>query len=142
MNTKDLSKSNNPITLIDDLIMEFSLIIEGQSPSSEKIQKGIDLINYLINLTQESNEKYLEDKSCFSQLQTRKRVLITESQNSEYRIELEKIKINFENMLIHPTDILLPEIENIQELLLKISLPIWKEQINVLKPNQFKFIEL
>jgi len=132
----------NPITVIDDLIMELSLIKNGQHPSIDKFQKAQELIIFLLNQTKELKEDLSDSKLCFIQLQTKKKLSFTDTQLSEFKSELEKINNFLESNKNSLQTLKINEIDSIQELLLSISLPIWKEQISMLKPNQFKFIEL
>jgi hypothetical protein len=142
METESLNKGINPVSLIDDLIIEISYMKEGQAPSFEKFKQGINLIESLLSIAGSPTKKSTEDKSCFSHVQTKKQLIFDEAQIINYKSELEKIKQFFETILLAKIKLPIDELETGQELLLKISLPIWKEQIKIIKPNQFKFIEL
>jgi hypothetical protein len=142
MATESQNKGINPVSLIDDLIIEISYMKDGQPPSLEKFKQGTSLIESILNIAGAPNKQSTEDKSCFSLVQTKKRLFFDEAQIINYKGELEKIKVILETISVSKTQIPVNELEILQELLLKISLPIWKEQIKVLKPNQFKFIEL
>jgi len=62
MRTNKFNAEYNIVTIIDELIIELSYIKNGDSPSIEKLQKGIDLIEYLFSLSDELREKSSEDK--------------------------------------------------------------------------------
>lgn len=142
METESQNKGINPVSLIDDLIIEISYMKEGKAPSFEKFKQGINLIESILSIAGSPTKKSTEDKSCFSLVQTKKQLIFDEAQIINYKSELEKIKQFFETILLAKIKLPIDELETGQELLLKISLPIWKEQIKIIKPNQFKFIEL
>jgi hypothetical protein len=142
MRARKLNKELNPVSIIDELIMELSYIKNGSTPSSEKLQKGIELIEHLISLSDESHEEVVEDKLGFSPFQDKKYFYSGKYNIKEHKNKLEKAKEIIKKFIVKPAVFDKNDIENIQELLLKISLPIWKEQVSILKPNQFKLIEL
>lgn len=142
MRARKLNKEFNPVSIIDELIMELSYIKNGSTFSSEKLQKGIELIDHLLSLSNEPQEEVVEDKLGFSPFQDKKYVYSEKYKIEEHKNELEKANGIIKKFIVKPTEFDKNDIENIQELLLKISLPIWKEQVSILKPNQFKLIEL
>ena len=142
MRAKKPNKEFNPVFIIDELIMELSYIKNGRPPSNEKLQKGIELIDHLVSFSAKPHEEVFEDKLGFSPFQDKK-YLNSEKDNIEkHKNELEKAKEIIKKFIVNPTDFDKKDIENIQKLLLEISLPIWKEQVSILRPNQFKLIEL
>ena len=156
MRIRKLGTELNIVAEIDDLIMELTYIKNGNSASIEKLNKGIEIIELIISLSEKSTEKSTESKLGFNPFHNTQHYFSEEYNITEYKKELEIVKNKIKIFIKNPAEIkksalllFLPlklikksDIEIIQELLLKISVPIWKEEVSILKPKQYKFIEL
>lgn len=141
MKTKELNIGYNVVPIIDELIMELSYIKNGYSYSIVNLKNGVKMIEHLISLSEKLNEKSSDDKLGFIPVHEKKHSSSIKFENEIQTKELIGVKEKID-ILIKEENIDLNSIEPIQELLLKISLPFWKEQVSILKPKQFKLIEL
>jgi hypothetical protein len=132
----------NIVPRIDETIMDLSYIKNGEPISADKLNRGIDLIDKMFSMSGQLNERKGEDKLGFSSIKEKRFVYSAKFNVEEYKSELENAKLSLKNLISTPSSIDTKELEKIQELLLKVSIPIWKEQVSILKPNHFKLIEL
>jgi len=142
MKSRKFNEEYNSLAIIDELIMELSYIRTGSNPSKEKLQKGIDAVEYLIKLSNEPYEEMKEEKLGISPSQGTKYLYTGKYKIQEYKEDLYEAQENIKKLMETPATIDNENIEKFQELLLKISLPIWKEQITSISRNRFKPIEL
>lgn len=142
MNTKLFDKDYLSISIIDDLIMELSLIKSGNKPSAEKLQQGIELIKYLIKRLNEPSVEPNIEQAGISPLCYKTNDYIGSYKINATKENLEDISQFLKKYTKSDTNIEIKEIESIQDLLLKVSLPIWKNQVSALTQNHFKQIEL
>lgn len=142
MRIRKLGKELNVVAEIDDLIMELTHIKNGNDASIEKLNKGVEIIELIISLSEKSTEKSAESKLGFNPFHDKQHYFSGEYDVIKYKAELERVKNEINKFIEHPANVKKSDIEIIQELLLKISVPIWKEEVSILKPKQYKFIEL
>lgn len=142
MRIRKLTTELNIVAEIDDLIMELTYIKNGNTVSIEKLNKGVEIIELIISLSAKPKEKLTEDKIEFNPFHDRQHYYSGKYNFAEDKDELEYAKMTIKKFIENPTDSYKNEIQKIQELLLKISVPIWKEEVSILKPKQFKSIEL
>lgn len=142
MRIRKLTTELNVVTEIDELIMELTYIKNGNTASIEKLNKGVEIIELIISLSKKPTEKATEDKFEFNPFHDRQHYYSGRYNVAEYKDELERAKRKIKKFMENPTDSDKNDIEKIQELLLKISVPIWKKEVSILKPKYYKNIEL
>lgn len=132
----------NFVSIIDELIMELSYIKNGNLPSVINIKKGKDLIDQFINLIDNSNSITIDDNLMFTNF---KNVYNGYNLNQFPETDIQELKgasTLIDRFLTYSNNFDSNEIEKTQELLLRISLPIWKVQVLTTKSNQFKLMDL
>jgi hypothetical protein len=136
-----ISTKFNVIPIIDDLIMELSLIKNGYPYNSEELVDGLKeietLISDSINFMGKANDKMI----CGDCTRDDLYYAFTKSKLSLEIMKLKETREKIRMIVCDPQTLDKDDIDNMQEALLKISLPLWKEQVLLLKPNQFKLIE-
>jgi len=142
MRTKKVSSALNVVSSIDELIMELTYIKNGIVPSNEKLKKGIEIIENMLSLDEHPKEISAEDKSGFNPFQMKQFVYSDKYKVGEHREKLEQAKESINKIMANTGNLDKKDIEKTQELLLKISIPIWKEEVSILKPNKYKRVEL
>ena len=142
MRTKRVSSQLNVVSTIDELIMELTYVKNGKAPSIEKLRKGVEVIENMLSLTQQPKEISAEDKFGFNPFQMKQFIYSGNYKVEEDKEKLEQAKESINQIITNPENSDKKDIEKIQELLLKISIPIWREEVSILKPNKFKSIEL
>lgn len=142
MRSKKITPELNIVSIIDELIMELSYVKNGEAPSNEKLKKGIEIIENMLSLAEHPREISTEDKSGFNPFQMKLFFYSGKYKIGEHKEMLEQVKEKIKNIIANPENSDIMEIEKTQELLLKISIPIWKEEVSILKPNKYKSIEL
>ncbi len=142
MRTKKISPELNVVSTIDELIMELTYVKNGKAPSNEKLKKGVEIIENMLSLTEQPKERSAEDKLGFNPFQMKQFFYSGKYKVEEHKEKLEQAKESIKKIIGNPDNSDKKDIEKIQELLLKLSIPIWKEEVSILKPNKYKSIEL
>ena len=142
MNNKQFDKDYRSISVIDDLIMELSLIKSGNKPSVEKLEQGIELIEHLMTRLNKPGKEPSPEKSGISPLQPKTSTYTGSYELHATKEELEGLKQFIQKSIESSENIEKEEIESFQDQLLKLSLPIWKNQVSALTQSHFKQIEL
>lgn len=142
MRIRKLTAELNVVAGIDELIMELTYIKNGNPASIDKLNKGVEIIELIISLSEKPKEKATESKLGFNSFHDRQEYYSGKYNVAEYKEELEKAKESIKKFIKNQADSHKDDIEKIQELLLKISVPIWKEEVSILKPKQYKSIKL
>lgn len=142
MRIKKLTTDVNVVAEIDELIMELTYIKNGNTASMEKLKKGLEIIELIISFSETQKEKAFDLKIGYSPFHDRQHYYSGNYNVAEHKDELEKAKEIIKEFIDNPEGSDRKNIEKIQELLLKISVPIWDEEITVLRPKQYKSIEL
>lgn len=142
MRIRKLTNELNVVAEIDELIMELTYIKNGNTVSIDKLKKGMEIIELIISFSEKPKEKVSEEKLEFNPFHDRQQYYSGKYNVTEHKDELESAKESIKKFIEDPADADKSDIEKIQELLLKISVPIWKEEVSILKPKQYKSIEL
>ncbi len=143
MRIRKIANKLNVVAEIDALIMELTLIKNGITASIDKLKKGVEIIELIISVSENSKEKEeIEEKLGINPFHDRQYLYSGKLQVGEHKDELEKAKESIKKYMQIPAASDKNDIEKIQELLLQISFPIWKEEISILKPKQYKSIAL
>lgn len=142
MKSKLMNFRFNIIPVIDELIMELSFIKNGNPPAKERLEEGLKVIEYLISHSKELNEESTDDIKCSSHKYEDDYLQQEKIKCKEDVSKLKKVKEKIQFFMKGVKNIDKRDIEDAQEFLLQISLPLWKEQISMLEPSQFKLIEL
>ena len=132
----------NVVAEIDELIMELTYIKNGHVGSIDKLKKGVEIIELIISFSEGPKEKLVEEKIGYTPFHDRRQYYSGKYNVAEHKVELEMAKESIKKFMENPQNSDKVDIERIQELLLKISIPIWDEEISVLKPKQYKSSEL
>ncbi len=141
MNNKEFDKDYRSISVIDDLIMELSLIKSGNEPSAEKLEQGITLIDHLITQLDKPKKEPSKERSGVSSLHPDTSTYTTSYQINTTKDDLEDVKEFIIKSMKSFGSIKKEEIESFQDQLLKLSMPIWKNQVFALTQSHFKQIE-
>lgn len=142
MNSKQFDKDYRSISVIDDLIMELSLIKSGNKPSAEKLEQGIELIDHLLTRLDKPRKEPNIEQSGMSPLHTETSTYAGSFEINATKEDLEDVKQFIKKSIKSFDNIAKEEIESFQDQLLKLSMPIWKNQVSVLTQIHFKQIEL
>lgn len=142
MRTKKISSDLNVVSSIDDLIMELTYIRNGDVPSDEKLKKGVETIENMLSLAVHPKEISAEEKSGFNPFQVKQIFYSGKYKVEEHKEELEQAKESIIKIITNKGNPDKKDIEKAQKFLLNISIPIWKEEVSILKPNKYKRIEL
>lgn len=143
MRIRRIANEINVVAEIDELIMELTYIKNGSKASIDKLTKGVEVIELIISFTENLKEREKkEGKEGINPFHDRQLHYAGKFQVVEHKDELEKAKESIKKFMEFPVVSEKQDIEKIQELLLQISVPIWKDQISILKPKQYKSIEL
>ena len=142
MNNKQFDKDYLSISVIDDLIMELSLIKSGHKPSVEKLEQGIELIEYLIVRLDEPKKGHSIKQLGISPLRPKSITYPDSDEIHSTKQELEEVKQFIKKSIESSESIDKGVIESLQDQLLKLSLPIWKKQVAEITQSHFTQIEL
>jgi len=140
MRIRKIANELNVVTEIDELIMELTYIRNGNLTSIDKLKKGVEIIELIISCSEKPEEKDEKEEEILglNPFHYRQHFYSGKYQEADHKHELEKAKESIKKFMENPTGSDKKDIEEIQELLLKISIPIWKEKISILKPKQYK----
>lgn len=142
MRIRKLTGEVNVVADIDELIMELTYIKNGNSASVDKLEKGIEIIELIISFSEKQREKTGDEKIGYIPFHNKQHFYSGNYNVEEYKDELKKAKESIKKFIENPQASDKDNIEQIQELLLKISIPIWDEEITILRPKQYKSVEL
>jgi hypothetical protein len=142
MRLRNSTTELNIVAEIDELIMELTYIKNGHTPSDDKLKRGLELIELIISFSEKPKQKVNEEKFGYTSFHDMQHYYSGNYNVAEYIDELEKAKESIKEFMENPKESDKTDIEKIQELMLKISVPIWDEEITVLKPKQYKSIQL
>ena len=132
---KNVDEFTNVVKLADDTILALSSLDRGQEVSSELLERGINLLEYLEELFREIKiGKGEDDYEIFRGVRDDK-MLIKESK-IDLDQELEKsgeMKKMIRNLISSPSSRKSEDIKKIKEYLIKITMPYWQRRTSTLE---------
>lgn len=132
----------NIVAEIDELIMDLTYVKNGNPVLGEKLKNGVKLIDQIISFTEEPKGDLKVEKLGYSPFHDKQYHYSGEYNIAEHKEDLEKAKDDIEKFINNPENSDKNNIEKIQEMLLAISIPIWNEEISILRSEQYKSIKL
>jgi hypothetical protein len=132
METKN--KEFNPIEIADDIITQLYYLRNKEHFSESVLMKGISLFEYLVGLSNaEIESPEVRNTSRILAKQNKELLIQSGFKLDEQLDSLHKGKDIIKKLIVNPTSCSNEQIEIVQDLLLKVSMPVWKKKIMVLK---------
>jgi len=141
MRTRQFITELNVVSEIDNLIMQLTYKKKGTALKDE-LKKGVKIIELIISFSEKSKGYVTEENTGYYPFHERQNYYSGKYNVEQHKAELENAKSTIEKCIKNKKDSTESDIENIQKLLLKISVPIWKEEVSILKPRHYKSAEM
>jgi len=130
----------DPAKLADDAVLALSSVQRGSKVSSELLEEGIQLCDYLIHLFQELKAPQVETERLILRAVRDDRKALRESGidiDKAYR-KTKEVKKWISDLMHNPSSHSREEIESIKEHLMSITLPIWRHRTSEFRERKMK----
>jgi hypothetical protein len=136
---KNLNRLFNPARLADATVLALSAIERGDKVPPELLRGGIELCDYLISLFEELEVPQLVEEQWAFHRARDKKVL----QESGIDIKSMHVKVNnakewINGLIQNPSSYTQEQIKNIQELLVTVTMPMWRIRASEFRERKLK----
>lgn len=102
MRIRKVANEGNVVSDIDEFIMELTYLKNGNVASAEKLKRGIEIIDLIISISENTNENVVEKEEetiRFNPFHNRKPRYSARYLLVEYKVELEQAKKNIKKFI-------------------------------------------
>ena len=140
MRIRPFAAEQSLVLEIDELIMLLTNLKNGNSVEKEDLNKGVDMIDKIISFSEKNSDSNVNKSSGYTQFHDGQKNYPSGFNADDQMQNLKEAKRKIKSLIENQRDSDKNEVENLQKILLRISIPIWTEEVSISKSGYFKSV--